>query len=60
MTYLRFYEHVASVSSSCQVHNNIWKIRPYLTQHATQFLLQGPAHGLDYQNAIQVGLCGSR
>src|SRR4029434_9988837 len=39
--YLTFTDHIASVSRSCRFALfNISKIRPYLTQYATQMLVQ--------------------
>ena len=55
---LTFKDHVASVSRSCRFALlNIRKIRPYLTQHATQLLVQSMVISrLDYCNALLTGL----
>lgn len=50
--------HIASVSRSCRFAlYNIRKIRPYLTQYATQLLVQTLVSSrLDYCNALLKGL----
>src|SRR4029434_4240253 len=50
--------HIASVSRSCRCAlYNIRKIRPYLTQYATQLLVQTLVSSrLDYCNALLTGL----
>src|SRR4029434_2486953 len=55
---LTFTAHIASVSRSCCfVLYNIRKIRPYLTQYATQLLVQTLVSSrLDYCNALLTGL----
>src|SRR4029434_11112149 len=55
---LTFTAHIASVSRSCRfVLYNIRKIRPYLTQYATQLLVQTLVSSrLDYCNALLTGL----
>ena len=51
---LTFTDHIASVSRSCRFALfNIRKIRPYLTQYATQLLVSSR---LDYCNALLTGL----
>uniref|UniRef100_A0A8C6K7T1 Reverse transcriptase domain-containing protein n=1 Tax=Nothobranchius furzeri TaxID=105023 RepID=A0A8C6K7T1_NOTFU len=56
--HLTFKDHVASVARSCRFAlYNIRKIRPYLTQHATQLLVQSTVISrLDYCNALLTGL----
>ena len=51
---LTFTAHIASVSRSCRFALfNIRKIRPYLTQYATQLLVQTLVRSrLDYCNAL--------
>uniref|UniRef100_A0A8C6P425 Reverse transcriptase domain-containing protein n=1 Tax=Nothobranchius furzeri TaxID=105023 RepID=A0A8C6P425_NOTFU len=58
--HLTFKDHVASVAHSCRFAlYNIRKIRPYLTQHATQLLVQSTVISrLDYCNALLTGLSG--
>src|SRR4029434_213743 len=53
-----FTDHIASVSRSCRFAlYNIRKIRPYLTQYATQLLVQTMVNSrLDYCNALLTGL----
>lgn len=55
---LTFADHIASVARSCRFSLfNIRKIRPYLTQHATQLLVQTLVISrLDYCNALLTGL----
>ena len=55
---LTFADHVASVARSCRFSLfNIRKIRPYLTQHATQLLVQTLVISrLDYCNVLLSGL----
>ncbi|KAL2085093.1 hypothetical protein ACEWY4_018413 [Coilia grayii] len=55
---LSFSDHIASVARSCRYAlYNIRKIRPYLTQYATQLLVQAMVISrLDYCNALLVGL----
>src|SRR4029434_9503416 len=55
---LTFTDHIASVSRSCRFALfNIRKIRPYLTQYATQLLVQTLVNSrLDYCNALLTGL----
>ena len=55
---LTFTDHIASVSRSCRFALfNIRKIRPYLTQYATQLLVQTLVSSrLDYCNALLTGL----
>ncbi|KAG7473975.1 hypothetical protein MATL_G00101630 [Megalops atlanticus] len=55
---LSFSDHVASVSWLCRfARYNIRKIRPYLTQYATQRLVQAMViYRLDYCNALLAGL----
>src|SRR4029434_2902355 len=57
-TELTFTDHIASVSRSCRFAlYNIGKIRPYLTQYATQLLVQTLVSSrLDYCNALLTGL----
>src|SRR4029434_7332011 len=56
--YLTFTDHIASVSRSCRFALfNISKIRPYLTQYATQLLVQTLVNSrLDYCNGLLTGL----
>src|SRR4029434_1674481 len=55
---LTFTAHIASVSRSCCFAlYNVRKIRPYLTQYATQRLVQTLVNSrLDYCNALLTGL----
>ncbi len=55
---LIFKEHIAKTARSCRfVLHNIRKIRPFLTEHAAQLLVQTPVISrLDYCNAILAGL----
>src|SRR4029434_6277025 len=55
---LTLMAHIASVSRSCRFALfNIRKIRPYLTQYATQLLVQTLVNSrLDYCNALLTGL----
>src|SRR4029434_9847951 len=55
---LTFTAHIASVSRSCRFAlYNIHKIRPYLTQYATQLLAHTLVSArLDYCNALLTGL----
>src|SRR4029434_9191897 len=55
---LTFTDHIASVSRSCRFALfNTRKIRPYLTQYATQLLVQTLVNSrLDYCNALLSGL----
>src|SRR4029434_10988293 len=55
---LTFTAHIASVSRSCRfLLYNILKIRSYLTQYATQLLVQTLVSSrLDYCNALLTGL----
>src|SRR4029434_3457918 len=55
---LTFTDHIASVSRSCRFALYIIrKIRPYLTQYATQLLVQTLVSSrLDYCNALLTGL----
>ena len=55
---LTFKDHVTSVARSCRFAMlNIRKIRPYLTQHANQLLVQAMVISrLDYCNALLTGL----
>ncbi len=50
--------HIAKTAWSCRFAlHNIRKIRPYLTQHAVQLLIQALVISrLDYCNALQAGL----
>ena len=56
--HLSFSNHIASVARSCRfMLYNIQKIRPYLTQHAAQLLVQAMVISrLDYCNALLAGL----
>src|SRR4029434_830636 len=48
---------VSNTSTFSNAHNNIRKIRPYLTQYATQLLVQTLVSSrLDYCNALLTGL----
>src|SRR4029434_7213109 len=55
---LTFTDHIGSVSRSCHFALfNIRKIRPYLTQYATQLLVQTLVNShLDYCNALLTAL----
>ncbi len=55
---LTFKEHIAKTARSCRFAlHNIRKIRPFLTEHATQLLVQALVISrLDYCNALLAGL----
>ncbi len=55
---LTFKEHIAKTARSCRFAlHNIRKIRPFLTEHATQLLVQAlVVSRLDYCNALLAGL----
>ncbi len=55
---LTFKEHVAKTARSCRFAlHNIRKIRPFLTEHASQLLVQALVISrLDYCNALLAGL----
>ncbi len=55
---LTFKDHIAKTARSCRFAlHNIRKIRPFLTQHAAQLLVQALVISrLDYSNAILAGL----
>ncbi len=55
---LTFKEHVAKTAQSCRFAlHNIRKIRPFLTEHAKQLLVQALVISrLDYCNALLAGL----
>ncbi len=55
---LTFKEHIAKTARSCRFAlHNIRKIRPFLTEHAAQFLVQALVISrLDYCNALLAGL----
>ncbi len=55
---LTFKEHIAKTALSCRVAlHNIRKIRPFLTEHAAQLLVQALVISrLDYCNALLAGL----
>ncbi len=55
---LTFKEHIAKTTRSCRfVLHNIRNIRPFLTQHAAQLLVQALVISrLDYCNALLAGL----
>ncbi len=55
---LTFKEHIAKTAQSCRFAlHNIRKIRPFLTEHAAQFLVQALVISrLDYCNALLAGL----
>ncbi len=55
---LTFKEHITKTAPSCRfVLHNIRKIRPFLTQHAPQLLVQALVISrLDYCNALLAGL----
>ncbi len=53
---LTFKEHIAKTARSCRLHH-IRKIRPFLTEHAAQLLVQALVISrLDYCNALLAGL----
>ncbi len=55
---LTFKDHIAKIARSCRFAlHNIRKIRPFLTQHAAQLLVQALVLSrLDYCNALLAGL----
>ncbi len=55
---LTFIDHIAKTARSCRFAlHNIRKIRPFLTEHAAQPLVQGLVISrLDYCNALLAGL----
>ncbi len=55
---LSFKEHIAKTARSCRFAlHNIRKIRPFLTEHAAQLLVQALVISrLDYGNALLAGL----
>ncbi len=55
---LTFKDHIAKTAQSCWFAlHNISKIRPFLTQHAAQLLIQALVISrLDYGNALLAGL----
>ncbi len=55
---LTFKDHIAKIAQSCRFAlHNIRKIRPFLTQHAVQLLVQALVISiLDYCNALLAGL----
>ncbi len=55
---LTFKEHIAKTARSCRFAlHNIRKIRPFLTEHAAQLLVQAlVVSRLDYCNALLAGL----
>ncbi len=55
---LTFKEHIAKTARSCRFAlHNIRKIRPFLTEHAAQLLVQALVISrLDYYNALLAGL----
>ncbi len=55
---LNFKDHIAKTARSCRFAlHNIRKIRPFLTQHAAQLLVQALVISrLDYSNALLSGL----
>ncbi len=55
---LTFKEHIAKTARSCRFAlHNIRKIRPFLTEHAAQLLVQALVISrLDYCNTLPVGL----
>ncbi len=55
---LTFKDHIAKTARSCRFAlHNIRKIRPFLMQHAAQFLVQALVISrLDYCNALLAGL----
>ncbi len=55
---LTFKEHIAKTARSCRFAlHNIRKIRPFLTEHAAQLLVQALViSSLDYCNALLAGL----
>ncbi len=56
--HLTFKDHVAKTAKSCRFEiHNIRKIRPFLTEHAAQLLVQALVISrLDYCNALLAGL----
>ncbi len=58
---LTFKEHIAKTGRSCRFAlHNIRKIRPFLTEHAAQLLVQALVISrLDYCNALLAGLPSS-
>ncbi len=58
---LTFKEHIAKTARSCRFElHNIRKIRPFLTEHAAQLLVQALVISrLDYCNALLAGLSSS-
>ncbi len=58
---LTFKEHIAKTARSCRFAlHNIRKIRPFLTEHAAQLLVQAlVVSRLDYCNALLAGLPSS-
>ncbi len=56
--HLTFKEHIAKTARSCRFAlHNIRKIRPFLTEHAAQLLVQAlVVSRLDYCNALLAGL----
>ncbi len=56
--HLTFKEHIAKIARSCRFAlHNIRKIRPFLTEHAAQLLVQDLVISrLDYCNALLAGL----
>ncbi len=59
---LTFKEHIAKTARSCRFAlHNIRKIRPFLTEHAAQLLVQALVISrLDYCNALLAGLPSNR
>ncbi len=55
---LTFKEHIAKTARSCRIAlHNIRKIRPFLTEHAAQLLVQAlVVSRMDYCNALLAGL----
>ncbi len=55
---LTFKDHIVKTARSCRFAlHNIRKIRPFLTQHAAQLLIQALVFSrLDYCNALLAGL----
>ncbi len=58
---LTFKDHIAKTARSCRFAlHNIRKIRPFLTEHATQLLVQALVISrLDYCNALLAGFTAS-
>ncbi len=58
---LTFKEHIAKIARSCRFAlHNIRKIRPFLTEHAAQLLVQALVISrLDYCNALLAGFPSS-